>query len=117
MKEIEKEKVLKWTKATRQRIYNFSRTGKDIEFWNESKFCINYLLDLLENKIDMNDAFIEQNKIKVLDWINDKIIATTSPRCIKNEDWKNCVASLRYLKNMVSKIGNKEDLKNEKSFV
>lgn len=108
-KEIEKSKVLKWSNETRQRIYDYAKESKEMGDCGEDKFCINYLIDLLENKIDMKDTLTQQNKIKVLDWINDKIKVTTSPRCIKNESWKNCVASLKYLKNMLLKIEIKED--------
>ena len=111
-KELEKQKVLKWTRAMQKRIYYFYNIHSKEEFWREAKFCVDYLMDRLEDKPLIDNIYIrKQNNQRVLNWINDKIVCTTSAYCIKNKALAECITSLQYLKNLLLKL---EDLKDDK---
>lgn len=98
--EPEKQKVLKWTRAMRKRVYDFYNIHSTDEYWKESKFCVDYLINLLEGKAQ---AITPQKNQKVLNWVNDKIIYTVSVDCVKNKNLKICKESLKYLKNLLEK--------------
>lgn len=100
-KELEKQKVLKWTRAMQERVYYMYAIHKQDEYWKESKFCVNYLLDLLEGK---TKNITPQKNQEVLNWVNDKIIYTVSVDCVKNKNLKICKESLKYLKNLLEKV-------------
>lgn len=111
-KELEKQKVMKWTRAMKKRVdYFYSIHNRD-EYWREAKFCVDYLMDRLDGKPLTENVYIrKQDNQRVLAWVNDKIVDTTSAYCIRNKALVECVTSLQYLKNLLLRL---EDLKDDK---
>lgn len=110
--ELKRQKVLKWTRAMQKRIYYFYNIHSKDEFWREAKFCVDYLMNRLDGKPLTDNIYIrKQDNQRVLAWVNDKIVDTTSAYCIRNKNWKRCKDSLNYLKNLLLRL---EDLKDDK---
>lgn len=103
-KEREKNRVLKWTRAMQRRIYYFYNVEQE-EFWSNAKFCVDYLIDRLEEKALEGDTnIIKQNNQKVLDWLKDELAIAKSGYCVKDRKLLECVNNLNYLKNLVEKL-------------
>lgn len=104
-KQIEKQKVLEWTREMKKRVYYMYAIYNKQEYWKQSKFCVDYLINLLEDKTQ--DITKEKNQ-KVLDWLNDKIYYTATIDCVENKEYIECITSLKYLKNLLLKLKVKE---------
>lgn len=104
-KELEKQRVLEWTRDMQKRVYYFYSIHSRDEFWYDAKFCVDYLMDRLNGKPLSDNVYIrKQHNRRVLAWVNDKIVDTTSAYCIKNKNFTKCRTSLNYLKNLLLKL-------------